>query len=97
MTGDSKHTGGDWVADHNKIKVGKFEYRPHWNGTADNNEMVANAKLMAASKVMLEALGAIRATSSAIEAGEEPWIEGVQEITRIALTGIQGVEPGETK
>ena len=42
---------------------------------------------------LLETLGRIRQFSSAIEAGREPWREGVQEITRIAMAAIAKAEP----
>lgn len=57
-------------------------------------EVERHARLIAAAPDLLAAIGSIRSFSSAIERGEEPWREGVQEITRMALAAIAKTECG---
>ena len=50
-----RHTPGRWKAGENHIEAGRFTYFPRWKGAASNDELAANARLLAAAPQLLKA------------------------------------------
>ena len=94
----AKFTPGPWTLIWHGREVYPYPLSIHteddsmWIARDGTISTLANARLIAAAPEMLEALASIRQFSSAIERGEEPWREGVQEITRMALAAIAKAE-----
>lgn len=73
---------------HNKIAYALYgnHDQPTFEEANANIELIVRA--VNAHDELVKDIERIRKFSSAIERGEEPWIEGVQEITRIALEAL---------
>jgi len=87
---ETKHTQGEW-----KVEKPYFNYRVTCNGETvaqiyPTNEEEANAKLCAASPVMLDALETIYNNLALnLKLGTTPNIEEIEAGARIALSAIQ--------
>ncbi len=85
----TKHTPGPWSVKktncgHGAVTAGTYTLRHNWDGLGSQEEMDANARLIAASPELLDAL------KLALEAHDYPGREGWAENARAAISKAEG-------